>query len=1629
MFTSLLSHHATDGSDLHAIVSVSAIRSLTPLQIQALATINIRRVSDLLHYRPIHDARLIAAIARREIAHDTIPSELVDDAYAGESAANLLSKEVVALRTVKTAAAEVFKTAFDITTIQQLADFKAFEEAQQFLTPPGDLFREAASTPSELMPQIVGAVQSTATYSSFVKKQTLRLKGVELTYDNTRIFFVDPLLAGLFPVRGFELLRPSHSSLLFPWASRNPEPVIKLGYACKHTQQWVNFGTFLGETVFSLALAPGESRNIAIVDWTRSQRTRRSEDTTVSEQLTNELFHTRALDEVTRSTAFEHQQGGTTIEAGTLSTAAAGVLGAGLAGGLAGTIPGAAIGAAAGAIAGTIEPGLGNVVGAVAGAGAGAMIGFGVGAAIAGGTSLVGAANAQIGTLRSDSGGDREIEGSLRQTITETVNQKASAVRSLRSNIFVTDEQAEREKLQTRNITNYNHSHMLNLEYFEVLQRYRVELRLTEAEPLLFLPFRPLDFTFELIRNYWPTLRRAVVPRSLRQNFDRLIDGIESGSVSTEAQTLKTVTVQLRLGIILPNTTLQVALTGASDVQQTKQMLLGGMTGSFRDVAVTKFFFSDSRPKVERLTGVSVTGLVDSVGITVLIETEDESGRVFRYDLEDSPVRPTDGIVNLPVNVGPSSDADLNAIDAIDGMERYFKERRYLFTRLLLLAIEKEQLIDLVEALQFQTTIEISRPTFPPPDFPDFPDRGLEFPGRLTLPGPPSKSATSSRGSRQMSLGRFASGKTRIASVATEDLSLRVRDRLRDRLIAKIPAKSRVADAAAVSSVVEHALDLVRGELNLSPPVDARSIRESTKKSVETVKRALVTVAGLTERQAKDVLTTAKLEDELTASLTETIKIPGILEVNVHLSEFIEPEPLAITGNTLVFRMKKVTDAEVLKNTLATGQLKPLVDQPSLIQDFVSAIRGQFTSHDVHLPTTGVFAEAILGRANASEKIDLTRFFNWQDSPIPNLAPRIADLQAGGRAGPPLETDPTVPAGVVNIVNPPAFPDPTGLAASLAAVQNGNLFRDMSKTEALAGVLANLSNLANQQGQLAGTLAGNAQKEALQSAVSFGNKIADLTGQALQAQQQPSAPQTPTEKGGALNELDKLIAAQGRSLAAPENSPPASDIARDPRARVVGVSPRVENVKIENSGSTPSDGLGSLLIQTAIDKGQGAALSLAGALGTWTSDPDAKLSASMQASLLKFAEDEIKKEAANLLTLIPLGRAMKAATQLAVAFAEGVGTALSDTNDSLKREYDAVAGSINLNDDGLNQEEIERMRFLSGYQLTAATKLRPIVETGLRRMAGQAVVLGVEAVRGVISDNFNQLTVSLAENDEFLSVISSSIEESRKTMPASRRSVAEGILAFMFKAFVKQLAKTEFKESLSNLIKPVKGNQPIVIELLAGTIQAILDLETDAVKNRLGQAFPEMREAILATAKKLHIEFKDDGTLQLISVASATVKIDGKKLTAPETVIAQLEAAVAFEKPVTFEELSATDAFFSVKQIQDDRLRVRAAESMKRIARGMNRGQIDDANRDTTINAMQLVENSWRSLRQVISTLRPELGADQSLLDGFMRDKLAVENTVTFYRLDKMGIGSTDLDFLAQTIRTDLFLRNEGISF
>jgi hypothetical protein len=211
----------------------------------------------------------------------------------------------------------------------------------------------------------------------------------------------------------------------------------------------------------------------------------------------------------------------------------------------------------------------------------------------------------------------------------------------------------------------------------------------------------------------------------------------------------------------------------------------------------------------------------------------------------------------------------------------------------------------------------------------------------------------------------------------------------------------------------------------------------------------------------------------------------------VPLVDQVEPHPLAIAGNFLVLRAP-VDGAE--PSGIRDGSTQLTWDQVKTSRGIDAATKDERL---VPIPTDGVFAEAVLGRSNSAEKLDITRFWNWQDSPIPLEPPEIAAVGTGSRAAAEDLTPGQLSAPVLNIVNPTSLPDPAGLAASLNALTAANLFRDMSGlqgTQALAqAAQQQATSAAGQAGQLAST---NLQTEA-QKAVAMGQIAADIAKTAM----------------------------------------------------------------------------------------------------------------------------------------------------------------------------------------------------------------------------------------------------------------------------------------------------------------------------------------------------------------------------------------------------------------------------------------------------------------------------------------------------------------------------------------------------
>ena len=194
----------------------------------------------------------------------------------------------------------------------------------------------------------------------------------------------------------------------------------------------------------------------------------------------------------------------------------------------------------------------------------------------------------------------------------------------------------------------------------------------------------------------------------------------------------------------------------------------------------------------------------------------------------------------------------------------------------------------------------------------------------------------------------------------------------------------------------------------------------------------------------------------------------------------IDPTPIAMMGNYMGFRWHFPTEEEKLDWLLETGMLnRDFADwlqenghQGSEVTEEIKQAylddmdepQGDEGIHEtlMPMPTGGIFAEAVLGRFNCAEKIDLTRFWNWKDSPIPILPPAINPMTAGQRGAPELLSNLKAsgfdPDQIHLHMTPPVASKAAvasgGNAAALKALTTAGVFRDMSNgaaTAALAG--------------------------------------------------------------------------------------------------------------------------------------------------------------------------------------------------------------------------------------------------------------------------------------------------------------------------------------------------------------------------------------------------------------------------------------------------------------------------------------------------------------------------------------------------------------------------------------------------
>lgn len=657
---------------------------------------------------------------------------------------------------------------------------------------------------------------------------------------------------------------------------------FKAAYVDDYKVSWFSLGHSLGEILYSLPLAPGETVKLAVIDWSWDSLTKRDETTKLTEELLHQTHRDRTISETVKA-GLQELQKGSSFMGGTASAA----------------------GASGGANLGVV----------------------GLGAAIGNTWSL--------GGSTATSEGSRHLAAENVQRLNDSFSQASSAQREINSTVVIQARQEEKQSIQTRTFSNYNHSHTLTILYYQVLRHYRVTVEWVRRRAAVLVKM-PAKLPGVLTANTLLSLRYLLEPYLLDRKLGAAFDAAARFVLGEEK--LKRETNKW-----------------GANTQTTEP----GM----------KSF-------VKLIAQFTTTSNDTSEPVFVALHLHD--GRQFEFQCNgagDEGTSPEfEKMLPVPINWNQIKGVEVKLKDINDGTD--WQETNILIT----MATATNERVSIVADAGTRTLDDEGGTT------------------GLILAVQPPPSTTINVGPKPQ----------RIDFISAED-------------------------DLALQSLISH--------------VDAN----------RTYYNSVLMLAADP--------TTIAIDFE-----TRPWGGPGQF-----MADHVDSTPLEVFGSYVAFPLAKqqaaVDDTVVVDIAAALNSTDPARRQWAL-DTLAAMIEAERQTVLERLPlasakserltsmsTRGVFAEGKLGHCNVSEEIDNTRFWKWEEHPIPIEAPDINAVTPIQPQPQQVTAAPTAfPQSLVNIVNPSPAPDPTGLGAALALLGTPNIFRDMSGRQEVADLLKKLSD-------------------------------------------------------------------------------------------------------------------------------------------------------------------------------------------------------------------------------------------------------------------------------------------------------------------------------------------------------------------------------------------------------------------------------------------------------------------------------------------------------------------------------------------------------------------------------------------
>lgn len=463
--------------DLHEILQAptKVLLGVTDDAAQALLDhLGIETIFDLAMSRVFSNAHdlLLAGLDPTNTLYKfgTPPADIINESLVENVKIDELRFESIGiLEGITPASATSLGNALDVTTVRDLALYPPYVAARDIFVSvfyPQTLPTFDKDAPSDLVPQSGQYPTERVFYKTLVIDELEEDIAQLIKLDTAGPVDISPLTNQKF---GFK--KPAIGALL------------------TYSQSWFAQGVALGQLLHSLALAPGESTRMAMIDWSRRIKGKQQEDITETEELSNTTQHNRAISEVTNAVASESQSGFSRTHAESASFQK------------------------------------------------GSAAGVGLGPITLGGSSGSGK-NMTDAMSFSSSSGRRDLSATMAQNVMDSTQQNANAVRNRRASVIKEVSQEEHEKVSTRIVTNYNHMHAMSVQYYEVIQIYRVVVQLSEVEKCLFIPMQLINFdNIGLVRKFREVLLQAALSQDaaemLTNNYDTVdVKSLEDGYIS-----------------------------------------------------------------------------------------------------------------------------------------------------------------------------------------------------------------------------------------------------------------------------------------------------------------------------------------------------------------------------------------------------------------------------------------------------------------------------------------------------------------------------------------------------------------------------------------------------------------------------------------------------------------------------------------------------------------------------------------------------------------------------------------------------------------------------------------------------------------------------------------------------------------------------------------------------------------------------------------------------------------------------------------------------------------------------------------------------------------------------------------